>query len=182
MQDRDVRGRHVRQVLQQPEREDRLGPRQRELARCRTRRRCRSPCAIGPTSSPTSIGVIPVPMQTPNRDGSSSVGLEARRPRPPAPPPPPRSRTARLISLAFFLCSPRKGMTSKFLTSPAILIAWPGRVEALDEADAGPPLDDRLAERATTDPVGRNHPDSGDHHAVHVIPHPQRSPHPRCRG
>ena len=32
---------------------------------------------IGPTSSPTSTGVIPVPMQTPNRDGSS---LEVSRP------------------------------------------------------------------------------------------------------
>src|SRR5262249_43300914 len=38
---------------------------------------------------------------------------------------PTAKRTARLISLAFLRCSPRYGPTSKFLTSPAILIGRP---------------------------------------------------------
>ena len=57
-----------------------------------------------------------------------------RGPSPPRPcaAAPTANRTARLISFAFFLCSPRYGETSKFLTSPAILIGRPDGVEALD--------------------------------------------------
>ena len=81
--------------------------------------------AIGPASSATSTGVIPVPMQTPKRSGSIRPGLQPRVRPSPGPAAPTANPTARLISLALFLCSPRKGITSKFFTSPATLIDCP---------------------------------------------------------
>ena len=102
MEDRDVGRRHVGQMLQQPEREDRLRPslgepRHVEAAVWRPRFE-----GSESTSSPTSIGVIPVPMHTPNRPGSScsvsrpesSTAMAAA---------PTANRTARLISFTFFL-------------------------------------------------------------------------------
>ena len=41
-------------------------------------------------------------------------------------------------------------------------------IEALDVADAGTPLEDRLAELAAAYPVGCNHSNSGHDDAVHV--------------
>ncbi len=83
-----------------------------------------NPRPIEPANSPMSIGVIPVPMQMPNRSGSIRSGLmpESSTARAAAPTANP---TARLISFALLRCSPRKGSTSKFFTSPAILTAWP---------------------------------------------------------
>ena len=138
-----------------------------------------TPRRIGSTSSPTSTGVIPVPMQTPNRAGSSSLGLQAgildrQRRRADGEPHGPAHQLQVLLVLA------QVGQNVEVLDLARDLDAQARRVEALDVVHAGTPLEDRLAELATADPIGRNDADSGHHHAVHWFPHAQSSLYHRC--
>ena len=131
-----------------------------------------TPRMIGLTSSPTSTGVIPVPMQTPNRPGSSRLRIETgildrHRGRADGKPHGPAHHLQVLLVLA------QIRQNVEILDLSGDLDAQTGRVKALDVIHAGSPLEDGLAKVATAYPVGRDNADSGHDHAVHFVPHAQ---------
>ena len=164
-----MRRRHVGQVLEQPERENRLGPGLGEPAHVERAVRADARAGSGRPARPTSTGVMPVPMQTPNRAGSSrsvsspesSTAMRRRTDREPHGP---------AHQLHVLLVLAQVGQNVEVLDLAGDLDRQARGVEALDVIDAGSPLEDRLAEVATANPVGRNHADSGHDHAVHVAP------------
>ncbi len=169
VQDRDVRRRHVREVLEQPEREHRFRPRLREPADVQ-----RAILADAPQD---------------RRDQLADV--DRRDPRPHADPEPRRIQlgsipagvldghrrradgelhgAAHQLQVLLVLAQIRQHIEVPHLARD--LDAQSGGVEAPDVVHAGPSLEGRLAELPTADPVRRDNADSCDHHAVHCFPH-----------
>ena len=73
--------------------------------------------------------------------------------------------------LQVLLVVTQKGKNIEVLDLAADLDAQTRRVKTLDVIHAGTPFENGLAKLAPTNPVGRDHADSGHDHAVHFFPH-----------
>ncbi len=156
-------------MLEQPERENRLGPSLGEPAH--VERAVRAHAAHDRLDQFADIHRRdPRSHANPESRGVEPMGLDAgvfdrHRGRSHGEPHGPAHQLQVLLVFA------QVGKNVEILDLAGDLDTQTRRVKTLDVIHAGPPFENGLAEFATTNPVRRDHADSGHDHAVHFVPH-----------
>ena len=157
---------HVRQILEHPQREQRLAAALPSRSTCSRPFSSHASASSGATSG-RSIGTRPVPMTTPTRSGSSRVSSRplSRTARPAAADAEAHGPAHDLEALAVLARHERRDVEVGHLGRDLDRMA--GGVEGADRPDAAAPVDARLPERFLADAVGGDHSQPGHDHSAH---------------